>query len=312
MKFSIVVPIYNCQSYLHRMIDSCRAQTYANWEALCVDDGSDDDSFTLLRQATSGDSRFKVFGATHQGVSCARNFALDNATGDVLIFIDADDFISPYLLELLSEIFRDSTVDAVHYGLSIVPQNESHAFARPVIKWRRTHKNPFDLILKPWHPWSVSVCRTAFRRSLANDIRFQTGIGYAEDVLFKFTLLGRIKKIIEIDSELYAYVQSSNSTIRRPMHKKRIDDLVFVIRELDRIYHKSPKLLGRLRKELFPRMIKNFWKLTENAPVTVREELIAVFGRELANLVNEKILPYSGFSLSKRFKLWRQVHHYSK
>lgn len=312
MKYSIVVPVYNCRPYLRRMVDSCRAQTHAEWEVLCSDDGSDDGSLEFLRQIAADDSRFKVFSAGRQGVSVARNLAMDHASGDVVVFMDADDYVSPHLLEALSGRFADPSIDAVHYGLVVVMPGQDFAFGPPVVKWQRTLDDPFSLVLKPWRPWSVSVCRTAFRRKLTDGVRFRPKIKYAEDVLFKFTMLGRVKKLVEIDTEFYAYVQSPNSAIRRPMRKDRIGDVVFVMRELNRIYRESPQRLKRLRTELFPRLVKNFWKLTEAADPEARDELVDAFGTELAKLVGEGILPYSGFDLSKRFKLWRQVRRYGR
>lgn len=306
MKFSIVAPVYNCRPYLERMVDSCRSQTFSNWEVLCTDDGSNDGSREYLEQVASEDSRFSIFTTDRQGASGARNVSMDHATGDVLVFIDADDFISPYLLSTLVDRFKDPSVDAVHYGLVVVDPQAELSFTEPKVEWERTLEEAFDLVLKPWRPWSVSVCRTAFRRNLADGVRFWPKIKH-QDVLFKFTILGRVKKLVEVDTPLYAYVQSPNSAIRSPMHKERIDHIVIVMRELDRIYRESPRLLRRIRLELFPRLVKNFWKLTESAPSESREEMVSKFDGELAKLVDEGILPYAGFDLAKRFKLWWRI-----
>ncbi|MEG0454544.1 MAG: glycosyltransferase family A protein, partial [Bacteroides sp.] len=88
---SVIVPIYNCASYIGECLGSLKAQTFADFEVLCVDDGSTDGSLDVARVAVVGDDRF-WFGALseNRGQSAARNVALDRAQGEYLVLLDSD------------------------------------------------------------------------------------------------------------------------------------------------------------------------------------------------------------------------------
>ena len=92
---SVIIPVYNVEKYLGRCLDSLLAQTWTDWEALCVDDGSRDASGTILDSYAGRDSRFRVVHVENGGASHARNIALDMVGGEFLMLLDSDDFIHP-------------------------------------------------------------------------------------------------------------------------------------------------------------------------------------------------------------------------
>ena len=96
MLFSIIIPVYNVEKYLRDCLDSVLAQTYPDWEAVCVNDGSTDGSSVILEEYSSKDSRFKVFNQANGGLSLARNTGLDEAKGDYILFLDSDDWLEMY------------------------------------------------------------------------------------------------------------------------------------------------------------------------------------------------------------------------
>ncbi len=99
---AIVIPIYNAEKYIAECLDSLLCQTYPNWTAYCVDDGSDDSSADILDVYALKDCRIKVFHKANGGVSSARNFALDQIKGDDntwISFVDSDDYVSPTMYE---------------------------------------------------------------------------------------------------------------------------------------------------------------------------------------------------------------------
>ena len=99
-KVSVVMPAYNCARWLYESVESVRAQTYTDWELLLVDDGSTDDTSIIAAELAHGDGRIRLFHtAGRQGPAAARNLALDNATGEYVAFLDADDFWLPEKLE---------------------------------------------------------------------------------------------------------------------------------------------------------------------------------------------------------------------
>lgn len=95
---SIIVPVYNTEKYLDKCIQSVLAQTYTNWELLLIDDGSTDSSGAICDKYAAEDNRIRVFHKENGGVSSARNLGLDNAQGEWISFVDADDWIENSML----------------------------------------------------------------------------------------------------------------------------------------------------------------------------------------------------------------------
>ena len=90
---SIIIPIYNKEKYLNNCISSIKNQSLKDIEVICVDDGSTDNSLSTLKSYTSDDSRFKIIKQENRGPGLARNVGLENATGEYVLFLDADDWI---------------------------------------------------------------------------------------------------------------------------------------------------------------------------------------------------------------------------
>jgi peptidoglycan/xylan/chitin deacetylase (PgdA/CDA1 family)/2-polyprenyl-3-methyl-5-hydroxy-6-metoxy-1,4-benzoquinol methylase len=117
MKVSIIIPAYNAAPTITETLLSLQAQTYHDWEAIVIDDGSGDDTFAIANQFAIQDSRIQVITQLNQGVSAARNFGVKEASSDWVLFLDADDWILPTHLEKLTDALKfDPSLDAVYCG----------------------------------------------------------------------------------------------------------------------------------------------------------------------------------------------------
>ena len=127
LMFSIIVPIYNVERFLSEALDSLVGQTYANWEAICVDDGSNDRSGAILDAYSANDNRFRVIHQSNAGVTVARQVGLDAAVGDIVTFVDADDRVTPSYLQDFQAVMRDGDVDFAwcDYSQNGVRQDQS-------------------------------------------------------------------------------------------------------------------------------------------------------------------------------------------
>ncbi|MBR6489706.1 MAG: glycosyltransferase family 2 protein, partial [Muribaculaceae bacterium] len=105
---SVIIPVYNVQEYLARCIDSVLCQSHKELEVILVDDGSTDHSGAMCDDYASRDGRIKVIHKSNGGLSDARNAGLDVMTGDYVTFIDADDYVHPYFVELLLRGLHES------------------------------------------------------------------------------------------------------------------------------------------------------------------------------------------------------------
>lgn len=110
MRFSIIIPVYNVEQYLRDCLDSVLNQTFSDWEAICVNDGSTDGSSVILDEYAAKDSRFKMISQNNAGTAAARNTGLKVANGDYIFFLDSDDWIEDYALQILADSVNDEDV----------------------------------------------------------------------------------------------------------------------------------------------------------------------------------------------------------
>ena len=110
---SIIIPVYNVEDYIRPCLDSILAQTYTNFEAILVDDGSKDGSGRICDEYAVKDSRFVVMHKDNEGVARARITAFEHSKGELITFIDSDDYVSPLYLEELSKPIFEEDADMV-------------------------------------------------------------------------------------------------------------------------------------------------------------------------------------------------------
>ena len=122
-EFSIIVPIYKVEAYLHQCIDSILAQTYSNFELILVDDGSPDNCGKICDEYAQKDSRIKVIHQRNSGVTIARKTGVRNATGKYVCWVDGDDYIASTLLQKMHDIIEKYNPDMVALGFKRVNNN---------------------------------------------------------------------------------------------------------------------------------------------------------------------------------------------
>ena len=121
---SLVIPVYNKGNYVAECLQSIDNQVYRNFELLLIDDGSTDISVKICDDFCQLHSYAKVFHTSHNGVSSARNLGIDNAKGDYIVFIDADDILGNYYLEVLVDLMLKSNDSMSIIGHGIKSTNE--------------------------------------------------------------------------------------------------------------------------------------------------------------------------------------------
>lgn len=119
-KVSIILPVYNMERYLPDCLDDIVKQTYDNLEIICVDDGSSDNSCTVLRKYMQENERIRVIHQPNMGAGAARNVGLEAATGDFLLFLDADDRFEPFLVESAVNRIMETNADLVVFRSDIL------------------------------------------------------------------------------------------------------------------------------------------------------------------------------------------------
>lgn len=209
-KISIIVPVYNVEKYLPRCLDSIIGQTFKDWECLVIDDGSTDTSGTICDEYAIEDDRIKVFHRNNSGVSSSRNYGLDMANGEYIIFIDSDDYWidSDSLDNLISQI-RDNDVVRGEY----IKVYDSGEIIEPIRNKKALDSNrisSYDMITKGIAGEYFSFL-FLFRKSAINDIRFDETLSFREDMDFLLKIFSAPLKCIYTSKCFYAYVDRMTS-----------------------------------------------------------------------------------------------------
>ena len=200
---SIIVPVYNTEKYLSLCIESILSQSFGDFELLLVDDGSIDNSGKICDEYAERDSRIRVFHKENGGVGSARNLGLEEAKGEYVVLVDADDIIAEKYLEHLMAVDSDLVISGLQkFGAS----NDMEVPAEYI---------SYDIIELPRH-WNTPpkmnylfcyACATRFRTSIINknNIRFNESIFYSEDMCFKLLYMSMANTVTELPYADYRY-----------------------------------------------------------------------------------------------------------
>lgn len=227
-KISIIIPVYNTEKYIEKCLNSIVNQTYSNLEIICVNNGSTDKSSKLLNEYLMKDKRIKLIETENNGVSAARNIALNNVTGQYVLFVDSDDWIDYSTCENAIKTIIDNKSDVVFFNYikefkyNSVPVNlacKKDCFVNGEIKKiRRRLIGPIDNELE--NPLLSDIYCTVWAKLYSfdciKDLKFidLNKIGTFEDGLFNIEVTKNAKKISYMDKYLYHYRKNnSNSTL---------------------------------------------------------------------------------------------------
>ena len=217
-RVSVVVPVYNVETYLPQCIDSIRAQTLRDIEIICVNDGSTDRSGALLELYARLDERVVVVSKQNEGVSAARNDGIDRARGDVICFVDADDVLEPRACETVARVFEERDVDVIKFSATPFPAFRSNPWIDDTLTLPDKLFEGYsdDLVFsehsRPF-PWNGAY-RAAFLRECG--ARFPVGVPLGEDQVYSFATLARARGVALLSDRLYRYrVSRADSAMAR-------------------------------------------------------------------------------------------------
>lgn len=209
--FSIIVPVYNVAPYLRECLDSVLVQTFADWECLCVNDGSTDDSGAILDEYAQKDSRFRVFHQKNQGVAVARQVALNHLIGTWMVAIDPDDWVEGDYLEKLYNEVRDSDVDMVWCNYY---DDKHDKVILHLTKGENDSQRHLEVLLKNQQMGSLWNHCMSLEFISKHRISFPPkGCNIAEDLYFISDFLAYGPKVKWVDVASYHYVDRANSAL---------------------------------------------------------------------------------------------------
>lgn len=233
MKLSVIIPVYNVFSTLIRCVDSVVIQDIPQLEIILVDDGSTDGSSNLCdniqRQYTDEQCSILVIHQANAGLSAARNAGLAASTGDLITFVDSDDFLQEGTYGSLLSLFAENEdVDVVEFPMDIFYNvvTERYELNFP----QQTFSSPLDYLFLTHGVMHSYACNKVFRHHLFNRGRDYFPVGKAFEDVFTLPLwLSRVRKIMTTDCGCYFYTLNTDGICRTAgskQHKERFEALV--------------------------------------------------------------------------------------
>lgn len=246
MKYSIIIPVYNVEKYIDRCLKSILNQTYKEFEVIIVNDGTKDNSQKIIDKYTKKDKRFKSYIKENGGLSSARNYGVKYATGDYIVFIDSDDYVSLDYLESINNVLsKDKSIEVLKTKLIMVDDDEN--IIRKETGLKEGYVTFLDLVkLEFFEPaWSY-VYKLDFYTK--NKFKYADGMVH-EDFGLTPEIIIKAKKIYYLDSYVYYYVQRENSIMTsnsKEKLKKKAYDMLY---QYDRLMGiKLPKIDDKTKK----------------------------------------------------------------
>ena len=265
-KFSIIVPIYKVEKYVSQCIESILAQTYKDFEILCVDDCGNDGSIKIVENFAQTDSRIKIlYQDKNRGVAAARNLALENAQGEFLLCVDSDDWIEKNTLQVLLNAFENTDAESVWFdGYRYYEESKTYQEC-PIYNIGEGHiyLTPENIAGYP-DMCGMKVYRTSSIKK--HNLSWPENIRFDEDGHFYFRYYSYYKKVYVIDHCLYNYRIREESTVTRfQTNGYAAKDLFQVIQEIRNFY---------IQKNLYDEYKIAILKLAQNRIKMVEESCL--------------------------------------
>ncbi|WP_336790594.1 glycosyltransferase [Paenibacillus sp. MMO-177] len=258
---SVIIPVYNVESYLTECLESVMNQTYRNIEIIAINDGSTDGSLGILNQYKNDYNNIQVITTENSGMSCSRNLGIDYSRGKYIYFLDSDDYIHQDTLNILVDIMEKKNLDLIRFsaepfvdGVNMVLEKNPYDFKDIFLKNKVYMKDEFLEVSQ--RAYSCQPCLYLVRKELisANNIRFRTGI-FHEDELFSLEIFLNAGLSMYYPEMLYKRRYRSNSIMTSRSSQsliKSFNSYCDVIMELNKLISKytKPSQVRIIRKRI--------------------------------------------------------------
>ena len=299
MKIGVIIPAYNAERYAAECLDSLLAQTYAEWEAYIMDDGSTDNTLSILRDYAQRDARFRVWHQENKGLVGTMNALLDrlDTSIELIAFLDIDDFIHPQMFSSLCEVLNRTGSDVAECSIRHVSADATAAKTFSDCLPASSERLIDDMSIYWLHRTSpdgwINKQNKLYRRKAIGNLRFQPTLSYEDDYFFACEVNANISRKVKIDAELYAYRATPNSSTASIPFSKYVQATLERIRLSFAVFLNAgrvPKALeagfrADLAKDAYRMCIRK--NLKKNTDRRLRRELFALAGEAFKRLEKE-------------------------
>ena len=292
IKVSVIVPVYNVESYLEKCLQSLVQQSLQEIEIIAVNDGSTDASQSILEQfQTQFPTKIKVFQKENGGLSDARNYGIDRASGEFLAFVDSDDYVSENMMEEMYSLAIKHNAEMVICNLQKV-DGQGNVTQKLTQLPNMPEKIDLASHFSVFSDISYFACNKMFKKTLFDGKRFVKGMHF-EDIELIPQLLLQCKTVAKTDAFHYQYFERANSISKT--HTEKGLDILKAIENVEKAFNES--MYSDFKKELkgfqilegvytylaylayvrdkdsFEKMYSFYLKFTKNKRISMREIL---------------------------------------
>lgn len=248
---SVIVPVYNSSEFLRECVDSVLAQTMGDFEVVCIDDGSTDNSLEILQEYAREDSRIRVYSQRNSGLGAARNAGMSHVQGKYMFFLDSDDWVVPDLLERCIQEMDRVNLDLLFFGGETFFDTDELEARHAKASSYYVRENEYSecstgcelfRALRINHEYRSSACMQVIRTDFIKltNTRFPEGV-LSEDEVYTLRVLLNSQRAGCISDCLYRRRVREGSLITGPNHQQRVSGLLIALQYVWETLSKSER-----------------------------------------------------------------------
>lgn len=289
-KITIAIPIFNAEKHLVNCIESVLRQTFMDIQIILINDGSTDESGQICDIYAAKDPRINVYHCNNNGVSIARNLAIEKARGEYISFIDADDEIDELMIENLYAQIKNTKADIAICGhVSVYRKNKKlYIVKHEPPNFNGTTKEFLELIELFLDSECVQgPCAKLYRTNLIkrHGIKFPNQQSFGEDTIFVYNYLKYCNRIVSVDKCFYSYMKRTGGSLSSSFREDKVEIYIQLYKELELllgkfgVFHKHELL----EKRICTSVISCIGELYNNSYYIKRIERINYINRTISN-----------------------------
>lgn len=306
LKISIIIPVYNVELYIAKCLDTLINQVYKNLEIIIINDGSTDNSLKIVEEYARKDVRIKVISQENKGVSAARNVGLDHSTGELIGFVDPDDWIDLRMYKTLIDLMNkyDADVSSCHLR-GCDTRNYIEPICENVKVELFNHIETLEKFLSSDYSFNglnAVVVNRVYKREIFKNLRFNENLIKGEDTEIIHKIFLKSKKLVFTDERLYFYFRRNDGLTHSEIsldNKIKVDTAI-----LDIFKNKIEETKG---KEMYNIIYKN----SINDLLSYNIEVYFTYNdkessKRMKEIYNKNYSNFLWFGL-KKFKIQRSI-----
>ncbi|MDQ8960287.1 glycosyltransferase family 2 protein [Acinetobacter baumannii] len=234
VKISVIVPVYNAENTIEKLIKSILRQSLKEFELIIINDGSRDATEEICRKFEAMDKRITLISQNNKGVGAARSLALTQVVGEYTLHLDSDDWIEDNMFEEMYCEAINNNADIVYCDYTTYSSN---GYSEYINHSHIKDKNDYIFKLLNHEIWGVlwnKLIKTELYK--VNNIGFYDNVNMWEDLLFTIKCIYFSKKIHHINKSFYNYRLNESGLVSSSRNLKRIEDQIFVTEEIEKFF----------------------------------------------------------------------------